>query len=163
MKKTVIKSSTLALLLSLTLFFTACKKYEEGPCLSFRSPEKRIEGGWTINQYNIDNIEYLSLLKNYYGDIVNFEFAKEGSGEGQDFIFIFSLEHNNNLQGYFHFIDNFEKCTFQFIQIDTNYIDSLGPLNHNMTSTWDICKLSKKEFIIQTENEEKNYELILNR
>jgi hypothetical protein len=43
--------------LVLILFFTACKKYEDGPLISFRSKQHRLEGKWKLTSLMRQNEE----------------------------------------------------------------------------------------------------------
>ena len=70
------KHITLALTLILTLFFTGCKKYEEGPLISFRSAETRIHGKWEIKEFTINGADSLELLSSYYGNEIRFLVAE---------------------------------------------------------------------------------------
>ncbi len=44
-------------MLLLPLLFTSCKKYEEGPALSFRSKMARLEGSWQLRKWTINGTE----------------------------------------------------------------------------------------------------------
>ncbi len=46
--------------LLITFFLVSCSKYEEGPYVSFKSPEKRITGIWTLKNYYV-NDELVSI------------------------------------------------------------------------------------------------------
>lgn len=47
----------------LVFFSTSCSKYDEGPTLSFKSPEKRITGKWLLDKYYVnDNLVNLNEL-----------------------------------------------------------------------------------------------------
>ncbi|MBX9851964.1 MAG: hypothetical protein K2X86_09420 [Cytophagaceae bacterium] len=49
------------LILTLTIYLSSCKKYEEGPALSFRSKEKRLANTWKIKAlYLNDTAQTLS-------------------------------------------------------------------------------------------------------
>ena len=41
---------------------SSCKKYEEGPCFTLRTPEKRLIGHYTITSYTINGEDSLSLF-----------------------------------------------------------------------------------------------------
>lgn len=58
------KKLTIILCLSLALVF-GCKKYPEGPKITFRSPEKRLEGNWKVKSFYKDGEDY--LLPEFYG------------------------------------------------------------------------------------------------
>lgn len=38
----------------ITFFLVSCSKYEEGPYVSFKSPEKRITRIWTLKEYYVN-------------------------------------------------------------------------------------------------------------
>jgi hypothetical protein len=48
------KLSTALLFTSALLFFNSCRKYEDGPGISFRSADERVSGDWKIEEYTID-------------------------------------------------------------------------------------------------------------
>ena len=53
-----------ASILFLTLMvvgFSSCKKYEEGPSLSFRSIKQRITNTWKIESYSINGAEQVGF------------------------------------------------------------------------------------------------------
>lgn len=43
------------------VFASSCKKYEEGPTLSFRSAKSRIEGKWKVTSFIRDNKEQMNV------------------------------------------------------------------------------------------------------
>jgi len=45
----------LALSFAILFVFTSCSKYEEGPFISFVSPEKRIQGDYNVQAYYEEN------------------------------------------------------------------------------------------------------------
>jgi hypothetical protein len=53
----------LYIILSIVIFL-GCKKYEEGPLISFRSVTQRIEGKWRVTEYISNGIDSLK----YYND-----------------------------------------------------------------------------------------------
>jgi hypothetical protein len=51
------KNSVLILFFFITAStFFSCKKYEEGPALSFRSKKERVANKWTVNQVTTTNL-----------------------------------------------------------------------------------------------------------
>lgn len=42
----------------LAFFFTSCRKYEEGPNISFRSKEARIRNNWAIESITVNGVEH---------------------------------------------------------------------------------------------------------
>lgn len=76
MKKILINTIALALILAL---FASCSKYEDGPWISFRSPEKRIEGTWQVEYFCRNNED----LTDFYIQNYNWRFGF-GSSNPED-------------------------------------------------------------------------------
>lgn len=51
--------------LLVVIVFLGCKKYPEGPKISFRSPTSRIVGEWNCVEYKVDGEDYLTPI--FYG------------------------------------------------------------------------------------------------
>lgn len=43
--------------LSFSMIFSACKKYEEGPALTFRTPKQRVVGTWSLEEARYNNVK----------------------------------------------------------------------------------------------------------
>src|SRR4051812_28318718 len=43
----------------------SCKKYSEGPALSFRSKTERVANTWKIDNYKVNGSDYTSLVAGY--------------------------------------------------------------------------------------------------
>jgi hypothetical protein len=56
------------------LIFTECKKYQEGPLISFRSKKSRIEGKWKYSKVLLNGVEKTSDLIN-----AELEFGTDGT------------------------------------------------------------------------------------
>jgi len=52
----------------------SCKKYPEGPAISFRSREARVANTWKVENYKVNGVDYTSLLAGHVET-----FSKEGS------------------------------------------------------------------------------------
>jgi len=71
MKKSSLK--TLLFVLTVSLFvFSGCKKYEDGPLISFKSKMKRLEGEWRLVYLNGDDV--FSIPPKLY-----FKFEEDGT------------------------------------------------------------------------------------
>ena len=55
------------MLIGITTIITSCKKYEEGPCISFRSPLKRIYGYYNLSSYTINGVDSLTFFNDSMG------------------------------------------------------------------------------------------------
>jgi len=66
MKKTVLILVVMAALMS------SCKKYEEGPCISFRSAKNRVIGYHTLTKFTVNGIDSLQAMNDKFGLIFHF-------------------------------------------------------------------------------------------
>jgi len=67
------------ILLAITAIAAGCQKYEEGPCISFRSAKNRLYGDYTLTKYTIDGVDSLQQMKDRFGLSFHF-FYNEYSG-----------------------------------------------------------------------------------
>lgn len=58
----MIKTSLFFLSLILIVSLSSCKKYENGPSLSFRSRTARLENNWKVASYTINGIDFTTAL-----------------------------------------------------------------------------------------------------
>jgi hypothetical protein len=95
---------TVLIFLFFGVFFSSCKKYPEGPSISFRSAKDRVYGRYTLTKYTIDGADSLQQMKDRFG--LNFHFfyndysekdelAIDGPGISDIFISVFELIENN--------------------------------------------------------------------
>lgn len=56
--KAIFKSAALAVVLLLLLFNPGCKKYEDGPLISFRTPMDRLWGVWEVEYFSINGEDH---------------------------------------------------------------------------------------------------------
>lgn len=158
MKTTMLKILFLSVILS-TLF--ACSKYEEGPGISFRSPEKRVVGLWELNEIMIGEVNYLS---SYVMDSVYLRFSINGE---KDNLFITLVEETKSgaqlSLSSFTFNDKKDKVTFELSTIGlysdiTDPIFELIPAIH-VENEWSIIRLSYEELWIECNYNNENYYL----
>lgn len=64
MKKSKVHGFFIILLLTLP-FLESCKKYEDGPLISFQSRKKRVANTWKVDNYKINGTDYTSLVTGY--------------------------------------------------------------------------------------------------
>jgi hypothetical protein len=79
-----------------------CKKYEEGPNLSFRSAKARASNAWRLESISIDGVEkvglsqYRTQIQNWLGDgVYNMTFIDPASGVNQRVDGTWILTDNN--------------------------------------------------------------------
>ncbi len=49
---------------------SSCRKYEEGPLISFRSSARRIVGTWKITHYYVNGTDSIDLIKKQFNDTI---------------------------------------------------------------------------------------------
>lgn len=73
----------------------SCKKYPDGPAISFRSRAERVANTWKVDNYKINGNDYTSLVANYtetYTKDGNFSYTWAGlSGTGK-----WAFQNNDN-------------------------------------------------------------------
>lgn len=142
------------------LLFSGCKKFEEGPLLSIRSPERRLEGEWFLRKCIMEGNDstesyYLKYGTNFY---FNFQlhncypdsFIQYGGFGVMKGNAEFDLKNTKLLLGYDKFNLNAESL----------YV---FPLNANDYVTFEIKKLSNNKLNIESEINNCNYRFELAR
>ncbi|MBU0765648.1 MAG: hypothetical protein KJ607_12510, partial [Bacteroidetes bacterium] len=122
----------------------------------------RIQGDWKIEDYSVDGIDYTQLIIDSLGDIVFFYVYDPGDGVGSNEIRFTAIP--SVLTGVWFFNDNKREISIRFNDThDSLFYENLELFVESQKSIWDIRKLSKKEFRIETTFENKDYKLILKR
>lgn len=115
----------------------SCKKYPEGPGISFRSKTERVSNTWKVDNYKINGSDYTSLVVGYietfskdgnysfsFGSIVGtgkWEFQNKEmeiritgtSNQSSETLFIQKLEEK---QFWYYYMDGNDKMEFHMIQ-----------------------------------------------
>lgn len=130
----------------------ACKKYEEGPLISFKSAKNRVYGTYTLVSYTVNGQDSLNSYKDSLG--INFEFY-----------------HNEFLnRDYLHIYEDFFEgvnvvmCKWAVLNKNMclKFYDSsgpigIGPFGASKTTEWEILKLKNKDIKLKTEYNSKEY------
>ena len=142
-----------------TIVFSGCKKYKEGPLISFRSVSTRLIGVWQVTEYisnGVDSLQYYNdscganlYISNFedYNNRFNMFFDQYSK---KDFHSIIILSDNRKELYVSSFIDDFGK-----------YFN--GPFSPNTESNWNILKLTNKELKVTVDINNKNYRMSLKK
>jgi hypothetical protein len=132
-----------------------CKKYEDGPCISFRSPLKRLYGTYTLEKYTVNGedslsslYDSLSLTFQFYYQEDNGEYICLNDRERKDGLYCFLIwtwELTNN--------DKILKIT------SSSCAYSTGPFKTDVTPEWEILKLKNNHIHLKTLYNNKEYYL----
>ncbi len=136
MKSKKLKNNVLVAFTSLFII-TSCK-YEDGPSISLRSAEKRIDGTYDVVKYTIDGFDSTAALKSKpcYG-LITFRTYK-------------IYGNRNNLSCGFNDTYNLTNGNKSIkFSISSNFpeMPPLGPID---ASTWDIKELRNDEMTFET-------------
>jgi len=65
--KSKMKISILLILLGFAMIYTfqSCKKYPDGPLISFRSRTERVSNTWKVENYKVNGNDFTSLVSSY--------------------------------------------------------------------------------------------------
>ncbi len=146
--------------LSVLLLLSACSKYEEGPFISLKSPEKRLLGLWEITELMVDTANYIS---NYNDSATYVKFSiieyddmfinvvKEARSGSQLSTSLLTLEDGKKKM-------RFELKRFTAYQDMTQGIyELIPPLEFD--NEWTILRLKSDEFIITLTDNSINYRI----
>lgn len=163
MKKTIFLLAIFA-----TMFIASCKKYPEGPTISFRSAWHRLEGEHTLTKYTVDGIDSLDLFYDSLG--LTFEFIYWEASDGRTSLQIKGPRKDNknsDISWQFYWANN-KKTKIKLYAYFNTYWKSLGTgpfsVSHYTNSIvfWDLIKLEKKDIRMKTNFNGKEYYIELN-
>ena len=139
------------LFIFLACIFCTCKKYPEGPFISLKTKENRVDGTWEVEKYLVNGVD--SVASKYSpGCTINF-YAKASSGGSRNI----SIQCEKS-SGYWSFRDRKESIVVW--PLDTTIKSSLFL---SRFTTWKILKLKYKEIHLKTEFNSTQYEIYLKR
>ncbi|MBS1636608.1 MAG: hypothetical protein JST26_11885 [Bacteroidetes bacterium] len=127
----------LILFLSIALVFTTftqCKKYPDGPAISFRGKAERVANTWKVTKYMEDNVDKTSDFNNVYTSYI---LTTTKSGDYTiSYKFMGTLAYN-------------EAGSWKFDSSKKNLILTQSSPNNGTVTTWQILKLYEKEMWVR--------------
>jgi len=154
-------------LVIICFFLITCKKYKEGPLISFRKPETRITGEWDIDKFFINGNDSTYVFANKYYFLIN---APDYGGEGSESLWHVFSYISDSLSLYSQLsYEGFSKDRKSFhVQYRYNYPDSdtikiIGPFTSGIKSNWIIKKLRINEVWLKCDYQGSEYFFKLNR
>jgi hypothetical protein len=137
-----------------TLSYSSCKKYPDGPLLNFTSKEKRIERTWTLEYLEIGGIDSTSYFLDENDSGFKFNFLKLKLGRDASYV---DYGSNRNLYRFVYvncyLIDNKKKLSIDRQNYDPSVYslkDQVGPFWVNDKVEFRIRKLTKEELWLET-------------
>jgi len=161
--KKIINNITVKKLIILTvlilLIITSCKKYPDGPLISFRKPMNRLMGKWKVEYVGINNNDATQLYFDSCGCDFYFD-VKEHSPTN-----VVMINCNNYYSNYGTYKFNSNKIINIFIDSrrysdslwNYNYYPIFGPFKVTTSSDWDVRKLSNTKLWMENNYNGKIY------
>lgn len=144
------------------LLFAGCKKYNEGYYIGTVGAKHRISGNWNIENYKVNDNNYSQLFADSLGSQIHFYLSKPGDGVDNDEISI--LKSGNFPIGVWSLQNDKKELLIEFYDYgDSLNFNNLEPFASYQVSTWIIKKLTKKEFNLETDFDNKHYRLELSK
>ncbi len=153
---------TLLLCLLLAAVVCGCKKYEEGPLISFRSAQTRLWGVWEVTEYTSDGIDSLQSYKDTCG--CNIVFSNPADDTQRWSIGFSNCNSSDREFMYGYQFKNKEKIIgiWRFAQSSSYYnVKSFGPIL--VLTEWEILRLTNKEFKFSATVNNHYYEVALKK
>lgn len=146
---------------AILLLFITCKKYDDGPALSFRSKMNRIIGYKKITSYTIDGSDSLasvdSLFSGCSGQYYYFIEPKSSSIGDTGSIAVSCPIRTDAASGQW-LLEN-PKNEKLFLRISYPILPTGGTPSFPFNTSWTITRLKEKELWLKTEENGKMFEL----
>lgn len=146
--------SLLYILLIIAGLLEGCKKYEDGPIISFRSVHSRISGFHTLTKYSVDGIDSLSQYYDSLGLTFNFipkydevndicwMSGKRKDGGSTELYWGYKLTNSNTI------LKEIGPVGFS---------KGIGVFKPGISNDWQILKLKKNDIVMKTNYNGKEY------
>jgi hypothetical protein len=148
MKKTIL------VLVLLAAVVGGCR-YKEGPLISFRSAKSRLIGDWKVTGFSVDGNDELQL----FNDSCGCKMYIPDESDYQEIRFFECKNYltgiNSLIAGSYSFSNNHKILKIYFDNLNDVIFKRYGPFIR--TSDWKILRLTKDDFKISTDVDNKNY------
>ncbi len=131
---------------------SSCKKYEEGPLISFRSAKNRVYGDYKLEKYTVNGADSLELI---YDSLVNSFYFHHSESENFDLCDIFGVRRDGKMVVMKFEWELIEKNSYLQIKVDGAI--GTGPFGNRKTSEWKILRLTHIELKMKTDYNGKEY------
>lgn len=148
MKKTFILTAIILL-----VFLLGCSRYEDGPCISFRSAKNRVLGTWQVEKLLITDLDSTELYRQQIA--CEWEFTDE-LFPGLQYKYILNLKNCTDdtiRKGAWCFYNNIKnELTIDFSS--DVHPNPIGPIGR--WGSWDILRLTNYEMHLLFKNPDMN-------
>jgi hypothetical protein len=139
-------------------FIFPCCKYKDGPIISLRTADRRLQGEFQAEAFEVDGKDAMNICSDsIFNNIIRM------TSDDVGFKFHLSLEADfGGCFGTYHLLDNDETLEFNILSQSDHY-PGYGPFRVYKISSWKILKLSNKKLWIETTFEGHDYYLKLKK
>lgn len=149
------KATKSVLIISLIIFiYSSCKKYPDGPLISFTSKEKRLERTWTLEYLEIGGVDSTCYFLDENDSGFKFNYMRLKFGRDASYV---DYGSHKNLYRFVYIncslIDNKKKLSIDRQNYDPPAYspkDQVGPFWVNEKVEFRIRKLTKEELWLET-------------
>ncbi|MEP7265627.1 MAG: hypothetical protein ABI772_14070 [Bacteroidota bacterium] len=138
------------LLFILLIPLHGCKKYEEGPLISFRSKDKRLNGIWRLEHLYINNIDSITAVSSQYcnGDLyIYYQSKQHNEGHWETVV---DYQNCKKCYGYWGLSHNKKNIYIEHMISDSCTFRSVGPYLATDHDEWEIRKLTMDQLWLST-------------
>ncbi len=137
MKKTII-----LIVIILLVFLLGCSRYDDGPCISFRSAKNRVLGTWKVEKLLINDLDSTELYRQQMG--CEWEFTDEPFYEnGDGYVLYYKNCMDDTVHKGLWYFDNISENLLAIVMASDIYSNPIGPIGR--WEGWDILRLSNSE------------------
>lgn len=156
----------LFLILAYTALLCSCKKYAEGPLISFRSSLNRIEGTWKVDKFYINDIDSTDLYYQKLG--CKIKFTRDIFQDGSYIVQLFSCNNGKTLYGGWAFYHRDLDAPYNAIEFsgfprDTSFNFIIGfkiacydTIPNSIFGLYEIRRLTNRELILEVGGHSNN-------
>lgn len=142
----------------------SCKKYEDGPLISLRSPLSRLLGKWEVESVSINGDDITAI----YNDSCGCKFSFHSEKHTPKYLALINCVGGFNYSGSFHFeseeyIEMFLASKYDNNVTTNDTVPVFGPLKVMITSNWVVKRLTNKSLWIDNNYNGSVYLIKLNK
>ena len=144
------------ILIVLAAITEGCKKYPDGPLISFRSAEKRLYGLYDLTIYTVNGVDSLNLYNDSLGGYIDFFYNDvddvnvcQISRDRKDGIY-------TSLYWKWQLINKNKTLTIIYSKGSDSFIGT-GPFGEDKLPQWEILRLTDTEVNMKTNFNSKGY------
>lgn len=146
-------------IIALMLMHSSACRYKEGPLLSTRLAERRLEGHYSLSRITINGLDYTEI----YEDSCNCSFVFLST---RDRVYLNNCQPDSvaaTILGNYSFLNHKQDLVLDFLKKGTMGDSALGfgPFNYEISSVWKILRLTNREVVIESNYLNDNFRVEL--